>query len=129
MTFFFALHLILRLYFDVVDTRIRTRPSNVVNTRFFFFFLVFFVIFLEAHPYFSSPCSISRKITNNHSGSELSMDRNRNLFRQEYIELREAKYAKNHFQQNRYSVFESRVMGKESISTKILQSHGNSQVV
>ena len=36
MTFFFlffALHLILSSYFDVVDTRIRTRPSNVVNTR------------------------------------------------------------------------------------------------
>ena len=32
MTFFFALHLILSSYFDVVDTR--TRPSNVVNTRY-----------------------------------------------------------------------------------------------
>ena len=32
MTFFFALHLILSLYFDVADTR--TRPSNVVNTRY-----------------------------------------------------------------------------------------------
>ena len=30
--FFFALHLILSSYFDVVDTRIR--PSNVVNTRY-----------------------------------------------------------------------------------------------
>ena len=34
------------------------------------------------------------------------------------IEKTEAKYAKNHFQQNRYSVFESHVMRKESISTK-----------
>ena len=36
MTFFFALHLIFSSYFDVVDarTRIRTRPSNVVNTRY-----------------------------------------------------------------------------------------------
>ena len=30
MTFFFALHLILSSYLDVVDTR----PSNVVNTRY-----------------------------------------------------------------------------------------------
>ena len=30
--FFFALHLILSSYFDVVVTR--TRPSNVVNTRY-----------------------------------------------------------------------------------------------
>ena len=34
---------------------------------------------------------------------------------------REARYAKNHFQQNRYSVFESHVMQKESISTKIFK--------
>ena len=34
MIFFFALHPILSSYFDVVDTRIRTRPSNVVNTRY-----------------------------------------------------------------------------------------------
>ena len=32
MTFFFALHLILSSYLDVVDTQ--TRPSNVVNTRY-----------------------------------------------------------------------------------------------
>ena len=32
MTIFFALHLILSPYFDVEDTR--TRPSNVVNTRY-----------------------------------------------------------------------------------------------
>ena len=43
--------------------------------------------------------------------------------------LREAKYAKNHFQQNRHSVFESHVMRKETISTNILRSHGNSEVV
>ena len=30
--------------------------------------------------------------------------------------IRKAKYAKNHFQQNRYSGFESHVMRKESIS-------------
>ena len=34
MTFFFALYLILSPHFDVVDTRIRTRSSNVVNTRY-----------------------------------------------------------------------------------------------
>ena len=34
---------------------------------------------------------------------------------------REGKYAKNHFQQNRYSVFESPVMRKETITTKILR--------
>ena len=34
MTFFFALHQILSSYFGVVDTRIWTRPSNVVNTRY-----------------------------------------------------------------------------------------------
>ena len=43
--------------------------------------------------------------------------------------IREAKYAKNHFQQNRYSVFESHVMRKESISTKILRPLGNGEVV
>ena len=32
--FFFALHLILSPYFDVVDTRIRTGLSNAVNTRY-----------------------------------------------------------------------------------------------
>ena len=42
---------------------------------------------------------------------------------------RDAKYSKNHFQQNRYSVFESHMMRKESISTKILRSHGNGEVV
>ena len=42
---------------------------------------------------------------------------------------REAKYAKNQFQQNRYSVFEGHVMRRESISTKILRAHGNSEVV
>ena len=42
---------------------------------------------------------------------------------------REAKYAKNHFQQNRYSVFESHVMRKESISTKILRIRGNGEVM
>ena len=42
---------------------------------------------------------------------------------------REAKYAKNHFQQNRYSVFESHVMRKESVSTKIILTHGNGEVV
>ena len=36
---------------------------------------------------------------------------------------REAKYAKNHFQQNRYSVFESHVMRKETLSTKIFRAH------
>ena len=40
--------------------------------------------------------------------------------------LREGKHAKNHFQQNHYSVFESHVMRKESVSTKILRSHSNS---
>ena len=34
---------------------------------------------------------------------------------------REAKYAKNYFQQNRYSIFEGHVMRKESISAKILR--------
>ena len=43
--------------------------------------------------------------------------------------LREAKYAKNHFQQNRYSILESHVMRKESLSTKILRSHGKGEVV
>ena len=43
------------------------------------------------------------------------------------IPRREAKYAKNHFQQNRYSVFESHVMRKESIITKILRSRANSE--
>ena len=43
--FFFALHLILSSNFDVVDTR--TRPSNVVNTRY----SASPRIFLEAHPY------------------------------------------------------------------------------
>ena len=45
--------------------------------------------------------------------------------------LREAtgKYAKNHFQRNRYSVFESHVMRKERLSTKILQRFGDSEVV
>ena len=47
------------------------------------------------------------------------------VFRLNY--LREANYAKNHFQQNRYSVFEGHVMRKESISTKT--THGNSEVV
>ena len=42
---------------------------------------------------------------------------------------REAKYAKNHFQQNRYIVFDSHVMREESISTKILRSHVNSEMV
>ena len=45
------------------------------------------------------------------------------------LSTREAKYAKNHYQQNRYSVFESHVMCKESISTKILRTHGNGEVV
>ena len=42
---------------------------------------------------------------------------------------REAKYAKMDFQQNRYSVFKSHVMRKESISTKIFRSRGNGKVV
>ena len=46
-----------------------------------------------------------------------------------WLYVREAKYAKNHFQQNRYSVFEGHVMRKESISTKILRPYGNSEVV
>ena len=36
-------------------------------------------------------------------------------------DTREAKYAKKHFQQNLYSVVESHVMRKESLSTKILR--------
>ena len=40
-----------------------------------------------------------------------------------------AKYAKNHFQQNRYSVFEGHVMRKECLSTKIFRLHSNSEVV
>ena len=55
-----------------------------------------------------------------------------NLFPRNSVQLffpREAIYAKNHFQQNRYSVFESYVMRKESISTKILPLHGNGEVV
>ena len=42
---------------------------------------------------------------------------------------REAKYAKNHFQRNRYSVFESHVMREMAISTKILWWNGYSDVV
>ena len=43
------------------------------------------------------------------------------------IPRREAKNAKNHFQQNRYSVFKSHVMRKESIITKFLRSRANSE--
>ena len=43
--------------------------------------------------------------------------------------LRKAKYAKNHFQQNRHCVFESHGMRKETVSTKILRTNGNSEVV
>ena len=43
--------------------------------------------------------------------------------------LREAKYAKNQFQQNRCSVCESHVMRKETTSTKTLGKSGNSDVV
>ena len=46
-----------------------------------------------------------------------------------FLFAREAKYAKNHFQQNRYSLFEGHVMRKESIRTKIFRAHGNREVV
>ena len=51
------------------------------------------------------------------------------LFGLPYPHTREDKYAKNHFQQNRYSVFESHVMRKIGISTKILLLCGRCVVV
>ena len=45
------------------------------------------------------------------------------------FEQREAKYAKNHFQRNRYSVFESHVMRLESSQVqKILRYYDNMEV-